>query len=297
MLKQLYQTVMPNSIRIPLWHLRSHPWPSIRWATATSMVAIGKPTARVNVNGVRLQVDLRDTGVGLPLYVDRSYEADESVFIKSALREGMCFVDIGANLGYFTTLASQAVGKGGQVVSIEPDPYNYRLLQGNVHNNCLGNVSLHNLALGASPGTGMLSLSTCNLGDHRLYGPDNSRQRVPVQIETLDRLLVSLGLRPNVIKMDVQGFEYYVTQGMRNILEDRRPLVIMTEFWPHGLRESGASPREFFELMELFGFKPSALLPNGNTQDITFEAVEEKLSARKTPDELKDAWMNLIFHR
>ncbi len=297
MIKQFYRRVIPHSIRIPLWYLRSHPRSSIRWATARLMVALGKPTTQVRINGVRLKVDLRDAGVGMPLYVDRSYEAGESVFLKSALNEGMCFVDVGANLGYFTTLASQAVGEGGTVVSIEPDLYNYKLLHDNVHANRLGNVSLHNLAVGSSPGTGMLSLSTCNLGDHRLYGSDNSRQKVPVRIETIDSLLSSLGLRPNVIKMDVQGFEYYVAQGMRKTLEDDRLLVVMTEFWPHGIRESGASPQEFFELMKLSGFKASALLPDGMTQDITFEGAVEKLSARKSPAELEDAWINLVFHR
>ena len=232
------------------------------------------------------------------MYVYRSYEPSESLFLRSALKKGMCFVDVGANLGYFTALASQIVGEGGRVIAIEPDPYNYVLLESNIRYNRLGNVCLHNLALGPTSGTGMLSLSKCNLGDHRLYGSDNSRETVPVRIETLDSVATSLGVEPNVIKMDVQGFEYHVLQGMRKTLEDDHLLVIITEFWPHGISESGASPRQFVELLDSFGFKASVLLKDGKTQDMTFEGIVGTLSShQKGPNELEDIWMNLVFHR
>ncbi len=306
MIRELYSRAVPSSMRTPIWHMKSLLRTTIfrestqerRRATAELMLALGKGTARVRVNGLRLKVNLRDNGVGFPLYVNRSYESSETALLRFALKKGMCFVDVGANLGYYSTLASQAVGESGRVIAIEPDPYNYMLLSSNTLRNHLKNVSLHNLALGSSPGSGLLHLSSDNLGDHRLFGSDDSRKNIRVRIETLDNLLSSLNARPDFIKMDVQGFEYHVTQGMRKTLADDRPLVVMSEFWPSGLAEAGSSPLEFFSLMESFGFKASILLIEGKTQYVTFDQIMDLLLADSgrcaTPE---DAWVNLVFQR
>src|SRR6185312_2755012 len=172
-----YRSVLPRALREPLWHTRTAVWGSIagpeprarRRHRARILAAIGRPFATVAINGLRLRVDLRDEGVGRPIFVDREYEPAETAFLRGSLRPGMTFIDIGANIGYFTTLAGGLVGSGGKVISFEPDPHNFDLLGRNTAANGIRNAETLNFALGEGEAEMLLYQSKSNYGDHRLY--------------------------------------------------------------------------------------------------------------------------------
>ena len=85
-------------------------------------------------------VDLRDSAVATHLFVSKTWEPEETKLVSRLLEEGDVFVDVGANLGYFTLIASDAVGKTGRVFAFEPEPNNFSLLQKNVEVNKCANV-------------------------------------------------------------------------------------------------------------------------------------------------------------
>ena len=295
-LKRCYHFLIPLSVRREMWEFRVQGvWAALldlRWRLR---IALGFPLARVRLPQGRLCVDVRDIGVGRPLYQTRRYETAESEFLCDILRPGMTFVDIGAHVGYFTTLASRCVGPSGRVIAVEPDPYNYLLLLHNVRLNRLHNVAASPCALAERAGVGRLFQSEENFGDHRLSELLGSgRPSVDVAVDTLDALLERYGAGGvDVVKMDVQGSEPAVLGGMSRLLGSARPLTILMEFWPYGIEKSGRSPRGLFDLLHSRGFTARAL---SSQKTITFEqavALAGPASAAH-PDH---ANVNLVFER
>lgn len=78
----------------------------------------GYRTARVF--GMKMELDLADL-IGRAIYLG-TYEREETRLVKSVLRPGHTFVDVGANIGYYTALAAAIVGQAGRIISIEPSP-------------------------------------------------------------------------------------------------------------------------------------------------------------------------------
>ena len=243
--KAFYRRTVPSAVRNKLYYLRQ------LVAAADSLqrglnfrLAAGRPLARVPLAHANLLVDLRDGGVGRPLYLYRSYEVAETRFLSRTLRRGMTVLDAGANIGYFTTLAAAAVGPSGRVVAVEPDPHNFNLLTHNVRNNGLGNVTLLNRALGREPGRADLFRSRRNFGDHRLYAAEGPERRdaVSVCVDTIDGVAERLDIdRIDVVKLDVQGYEHHVIRGMTRTIERNPDLLLLAELWPFGLRQVGES--------------------------------------------------------
>lgn len=208
-------------------------------------------------SGISLTVNIADSGVGFPLWAQKNYEPEETEQLRQVLKPTNIFVDIGANLGYYTTFAAKQVGAGGRVIAFEPSPYNYSLLERNVHANNFTNVTTLNMALGNHSGTVELSMSDSNYGDNRISvgGSDSAGMTTEkVKIGTLDEILKSLDIdRIDCIKMDVQGFEGYVCEGMVETLA-RANVTVFTEFWPNGIRATGKDPIEFLELFRRLGY-------------------------------------------
>lgn len=232
------------------------------WHRQQSIIdAIRKKTiVSVPVNNLNLLVDTRDTGVGYILYRRGEYEPAETQWLQRTVRPGMTVIDIGAHVGYFTTLIARLVGPTGRVIAFEPDPYNFWLLSRNIRRNQLQNVHLVRQALGAERGKAQLYRSPINHGDHRLI-PDHEHGRaISVSVTTLDdaRAVIS-GLAVDVIKMDVQGYEPFVMAGATQTINHSRDLKIMTEFWPYGLEQSGSSAPRYFDDVIKLGFNAAVL--------------------------------------
>ena len=167
----------------------------------------------------------------------------ETRLVSSLLRQGDVFVDVGANVGYFTLIASDAVGKTGKVFAFEPEPNNFALLRKNAEVNHCANVVCEQKAITNANQPIKLYLSSFNYGDHRIFqshddeGYNRGQERPSTKAEgvTLDSYFPS-GTRIDFIKMDVQGAEYFALQGMERVLRDNADVVLLIEFWPHGLR-------------------------------------------------------------
>lgn len=85
----------------------------------------------------RLFVNPADKGVGRNILFNGAYEPTETQLFELVLRPGMRFVDVGAHVGYYTTLGAKLVGSEGEVVAIEPAPANNALLRKNIEVNNL----------------------------------------------------------------------------------------------------------------------------------------------------------------
>jgi FkbM family methyltransferase len=159
-------------------------------------------------------------------------------------KEGDTVVDIGAHMGRYTIISSKSVGASGKVIAVEADPYNFRILQHNLRLNKLTNVSTLNWAVYSkkarlklySPdeylgSTGHRSLMT-NYPDYPApkHRKVNETRYIEVEADTLDNLLKIRGInKVNWIKIDVEGAEYEVLKGAKEILSTNKRISILVE--------------------------------------------------------------------
>jgi FkbM family methyltransferase len=184
----------------------------------------------VTVDGHTIRLDATDS---LLLGVNGTYEAAELDLFARSIRSGDTVLDIGAHIGLYTLTAARAVGPTGRVVAFEPSTANFVLLEANVVANGYSNVELHRAACSDTAGTGVLVLSPTNSGDHQLRA-DGAGSRVDtVRLDDLD-------VRPQVVKMDVQGAEPLVLAGAAQLLASD-DLIVFTEVSVDHLAHDGAA--------------------------------------------------------
>ena len=212
-------------------------------------------------------IDLRVSGLPCPLQLhvhgsqdqhvsrrireDGIWEPYETSLLLRFLHPGDVFVDVGANIGYFSVLAASVVGGQGTVFAFEPDPNNYRLLCANAELNGFdGNIVAVEAALSDTAGEGRLFLSEDNLGDHQVYMGDEDRNSVPIVLQRGSDYLAERIERLHLLKIDTQGSEFQVIEGLMSLLcgLERKPRIII-ELTPHSLRQAGASGRALIELL------------------------------------------------
>ena len=213
----------------------------------------------------------------------RVYEKSETAFLKRTFFPGMVFLDIGANVGYYTALAGHAAGNTGRVLALEPDPESYRYLTQTIQVNQFSNATPFQMAASDQVGSAQLHISDSNRGDNRLYANELASDVVTVNTTTIDLLLLQNGITSvDVIKMDVQGAEGRVLRGMKDTLAQSKPVTLLTEFWPDGLRRAGTEPQEFLHTLEKLGFHIHELQPDGSLLPIADrDAFVARYSGRK----------------
>ena len=168
-------------------------------------------------------------------------------FTNSAQRN---FIDVGANIGYFTCLMSKFAGTAGKVLAVEPEPNNLKLLRQNIAANGLKNVDIFPCAVGASEGSAMLGLyKASNRGRHSILDT-TAKSQVKVPVNTLDQIAGSAGTSDqswSLLKIDVEGYEAFVIDGAKETLTRVEALVM--EFSPALLKKSGGDPAEILGLL------------------------------------------------
>jgi len=193
----------------------------------------------------------QDQFVSRRLREEGVWEPYETSLLLALLRPGDVFVDVGANIGYFSVLAASVVGDKGAVFAFEPDPANYQLLEANAAlNNFQSRITLVQAALSDAAGQGQLFLSADNLGDHQVYQGEDVRPSVPITLYQGSQYLEGRLRRLDVLKVDTQGSEYQVIVGLLPLLLklQHKPRIIV-ELTPHALRQAGASGRALIEAL------------------------------------------------
>jgi FkbM family methyltransferase len=195
--------------------------------------AAGRPLIEIQRNAGGVLVHPLDYGVAWSLYTGHGFGDLEEAFLQTWIRPGMQVVDIGANVGLFTVALAKMVGPSGRILAIEPDPTNARLLKANVKRTGASCVTVCQCGAGATQASAKLTRSATNFGDHRI-GPGDAAhsEEVEIELKAVDDLVRENNFtRVDFIKLDVQGFEGVVVEGMREVLNRYKPMV-MTEFWP-----------------------------------------------------------------
>jgi FkbM family methyltransferase len=203
----------------------------------------------VEADGHLLEVDPRDRGIGARLRRSGRWDRCEKALYEGELRPGMTVVDGGANIGYFSLLFARLVGPAGRVYAFEPDPRNFELLRKNIGRNGYRNVVAAPLALARESGRRTFSRSPNNFADHCLGEGLGQRERLEVEVARLDDFFADLPKQVHFLKLDVQGAEFAVIEGARALLRANPELVLLTEFWPDGMRRFGDDPEQYLDAL------------------------------------------------
>lgn len=215
--------------------------------TAGEAVPLRVPGTRARL--VIFVHDKNDQHVSRRLREEGNWEPFESALVIDSLGPGDVFLDVGANLGYFSLLAADRVGTAGKVIAVEPDPVNFQLLSRSVERNGFGAIiDAHAVALSDRSGAACLYLSEDNQGDHRVFATDEPRRHVAIALRRGVDLIGSETARIDLVKVDTQGSEYAVVAGLMPLLSRCKPRLIV-ELTPLSLRQCGSSGRRLIELL------------------------------------------------
>jgi len=190
------------------------------------------------------------------IYYWRCWEPNETWLIRKILRPGDTFVDIGANIGYFSLIAGKIVGAKGQVHAFEPVPSTVEKLRHNVAINKFTNIMIHDYALSDKEGSVRINqLLEHNPGMNSMRADVSGTGRFwDIPSKPLDRVLA--GSDPiKLVKIDVEGAEMLVLNGFRKHLTAIDAPAILCEVTGSYLRSLGSSPEELFNFMNELGYR------------------------------------------
>ena len=141
------------------------------------------------------------------------------------------FIDVGANIGKYSIILGKKLKDNGQVISIEPEPRNFEILNKNIKLNNLKNVTAINNGLYSKKGKLDFYLTSEKSGDgaHSLIKKTNNK--IQIKVDTLDNIIKEKGLKDiKLIKIDVEGAEANVLKGAKKTLKKYHPKLIF-EAW------------------------------------------------------------------
>jgi len=201
------------------------------------------------------------------------YEPEVTHFVEENLEANMTFVDIGANIGYYTVIASRLVGKFGRVFAFEPDSRNYAYLQRNVEANRLRNVEIIEKAATDRNGTAPFVRDPGG-AEGWVAKEERGPNRITVQTTTLDHFFKSEGWPSiHMAKMDVEGSEKSVLEGMRGVIERNPRMLLIMEFNRATLERAGSNPAALAKLLAELGYCRGKIM-------------ERRMKAFSIPDEM-----------
>lgn len=199
-----------------------------------------------------IEDDLRDLILSYPTIVD-----------------GGNVLDIGANIGYTAAVLARATESGRKIYAFEPEPFNFKiLLETAVQPEFGGKIVPLQLAVGAEDGTIDLWINDRHHADHRVVTEQfrsahpGSRQ-VSVPMVTVDSFLRSHPGQISFVKIDVQGYELAVCQGMQETLSQNPDITVVLEFMPSAMRELGFEPSHLIDFLVALDFKIYCIHPRG----------------------------------
>ncbi len=185
------------------------------------------------------------------LFIHGFYEKPETEFWKNATQNKMTIFDIGANVGYFSLLASKRILASGVIYAFEPVSYTYNRAKINIELNGIKNILLNKLALTDSD-----KQLTLNIGNEENWGMSSinatgnlSLKSEIVSATSVDKFVIANNITQiDLVKIDVEGCELFTLKGMENTIDKMQP-VILIEVLDDTLIPAGSSKEEVFKFL------------------------------------------------
>jgi FkbM family methyltransferase len=213
-------------------------------------------TRRTTLFGYQIDLSLVD-------YIQRNvylgtYEPRDSMLVRRYLKPGMTFLDVGANIGYYSLMAAAVAGPSGRVISFEPNPELHQHLQETIRSNAIQNIVAEQAAVGDQAGWTDLFVPKERGNNTATLIANQGGSPVRVPVVTLDEYLDQHQIaRVDFLKIDVEGFEPKVIQGARSAIQAKRIGAMFCEFNGTWLRLGGTTPKDYYNQLRSLGLKPA----------------------------------------
>jgi FkbM family methyltransferase len=195
------------------------------------------------------------------LFVGGCYEPNEFYFLNRRLKEGMTFIDVGANEGFYSLFASKLVGNEGEVISIEPDPSMLERLRKNIMLNGIQNISIVPCAASFYSGVDNLSIAEYGHEGQTALGtcvPNplvKTRKIIKTPVKSLDEILSEREVKNvHFVKIDAEGSELHVLKGAEQIIRASKP-ILQLEINDRALEAQNSSSEELIKLLQSWDYQ------------------------------------------
>jgi FkbM family methyltransferase len=249
-------------------------FPVKKWKKAISS-KVGR-----SMEGVPVQ-----TAYGFPIYA-KFHDRTNRVGVQGKLGvlpdfvqqvpDGACFIDIGANHGVITIMAARRVGPNGRVLAFEPVAETHASLTRNLELNGLTNVTTFRMAVAARPASvRMTAADPLHSGSARIASSDGG-DVTAAPLAGIPDVQEAMAGRPVYAKLDTEGYEFEVLQGMRSLLAEGRITSLVIEIDDSHLRRFGASASAIYDMLAELGYRPRLhASPGGRHYDEIFDSARK----------------------
>lgn len=196
------------------------------------------------------------------------FENKELEIFQSILNRGSIMIDAGANIGLYSIIGSRVVGNTGKVYSFEPSKANFNLFLKNIELNKIKNIIPVNMGLGDTIGESLILSQNFKNDDAEKYilkkereiaisnQANNIHLNESVTLDTLDNFQLKNNIKKiDFLKIDVEGYEYYVLKGSENLLKNNPEIIILFECAGHLSKRVGSSQNAVFAYLHNLGFE------------------------------------------
>jgi FkbM family methyltransferase len=192
-------------------------------------------------------------------YATGLYERALVKLVESVVKEDMTVVDVGANVGYYSTLFSRLVGSHGKVYAFEPDTDAFNYLLDNLTRNGCDNVSPSTQAVSNAQSTAEFVPNQLERGFLMHHGSfPNGRA---VTTTSLDHFFEDKGWSSvDCVKLDIEGGEAFALTGMKELIRRNPRLFLFVEFNQQALVRSGTSEERFRGTLQELGFEQARIV-------------------------------------
>jgi len=195
------------------------------------IMSIPQDSIKLTVDGLALDLDKTDS-LSRSIILKKQLPGKTWMLLENLLHSGDCFVDVGANIGYTTLVAGRIVGEKGMVLAFEPTPRAFKSLEKNILLNRMHYVEAFNLACSESDSDVIFYTSSIS-DEYNSLKPDAysmSDASIKVKAVALGDFLLSKGVqRVHLMKIDVEGAELLVFNGMDAYISQHKPDIIIFE--------------------------------------------------------------------
>lgn len=252
-----------------------------QWKRWWQYLRLKTPTVMRWVDGFVLRI-YPDNEIFRALFIKGVYDPNSMMVVKNMIPAGGVFIDVGASFGYFSIIATDAVGPNGRVIAIEPSSRDYARLVDNIQINNLANiVSTYRLALSDKAGTALLSIATeersalNTLGKEFSFKGIESIAKEEIETVSLDEFLEFNPLdRVDFIKLDIEGSELKALQGAVKTIERFKP-ALMLGVNENALRASGTDHDKIQVTLTDLGYRAYKLVEDKKSGQFVLELIPD----------------------
>jgi len=234
--------------------------------------------------GHKMYVSSHDLSLSPHLIIDGYWEEWITKQFRKICKPDMTVLDVGSNLGYYSLHAAELVGSSGRVHSFEANPNLHKIIFKNMAiNGYLGRTTLYNNAVSDKSDKIIFNCLKNHLGSSSVasFSEDflelymDEVEQIEVEAIALDEIPDLIKSKIDIIKIDAEGSEPLIWNGMQKILKKNPLIKIIAEFSPASISGIGENPRDFLDRIIGMGFQIKSIQPDGELIEVNIDQLVE----------------------